>query len=75
MDFRKFQDIFDRSEKDFLSRNTPREWDTHLRSLGAQRNPFEIQNCGFILWSDSLRDWIRLPDDVSQKILVLGFIP
>lgn len=75
MDFRKLQSIFNRSEKDFLSKNTMKEWEVHLRSLGVQRNPFEIQNCGFILWSDGLRDWIRFSDDVSEKILVLGFIP
>lgn len=73
MDYRKLQDLYNRRERDFLLLNTPREWEYHLLSLGVRGH--EEPNKGFVLWSDALRDWISFPEELAERVMVLGLIP
>lgn len=73
MDFRKFQRLYNSRERDFLRNGTPREWETHLRSLGMRRH--EEPNKGFVVWSDVLNEWISFPEEIATKMMTLGFIP
>lgn len=73
MDFRKFQELFNRRERDFLRNGTPREWEYHLLSLGVRR--YEEPNKDFVLWSNFLNDWLLFPEELAARIVTLGFIP
>lgn len=74
MDFRKFQKLLDERERDFLLSGTPREWENHLLSLGVRRHESDIP-IHYVLWSNSLRHWIGFPEELTSRIMALGFIP
>lgn len=75
MDFRKFQDLYDRKERDFLLLGTLREWEYHLHSLGVHRMPEDGYQNGFVIWSNAMKDWVRFPEELAERVLVLGLIP
>lgn len=75
MDFRRLQSLYNERERRFLLLKTPREWETHLLSLGVRRYMEADAPRHFILWSDSMRDWLAFPEDFCERVLTLGFMP
>lgn len=72
--FRRLQGIYDAKEREYLKSSTPREWETHLLSLGVRRHDCD-SSPHFVLWSDALKEWLDFPEELTNRVLALGFIP
>lgn len=75
MDYKKFQTLYNKREKDFLLHGTPKEWEQHLRSLGVRRMETDFDRCKAFIWSAALKDWLRVPAETFDRAMVLGFLP